>query len=71
MMSCKTYIFKLTSGQLKEAGLVETLWAAQHRLMCRRCRAFARNDKKLDGLLAGYRAVLTGSRTDEDVDTRS
>lgn len=71
MMSCKTYIFKLTSGQLKGAGLIETMWAVQHRLMCRRCRAFSRNNEKLDGVLTGYRAVLSDSRPGGEADTAS
>jgi hypothetical protein len=59
MMTCKDYIFKLTSGQLAEAGRVERLWAAQHRLICRHCRAFTRNDRRLDDILQGYKAHLS------------
>lgn len=54
MMQCRDYIFQLTSGQLDEAGAVQRLWAAQHRLMCRRCRAYTRNDQRLDDILQGY-----------------
>lgn len=56
MMNCKDYIFKLTSGQLEEAGWLVRTQAAQHRMICRRCRAFTRNDQALDGILAGYEA---------------
>jgi hypothetical protein len=55
MMTCQTYIFKLTSGQLDEAGWVERLGAAQHRLVCRHCRAFTKNDEALQVLLRRYR----------------
>lgn len=51
MMSCQRYVFLLTSGKLEEAGLGENLWATQHRLSCRHCRAFTRNDRRLDQIL--------------------
>lgn len=57
-MNCKTYIYKLTSGQLRDAGRLEKLAAFQHRLICRRCRAFTRNDARLDAVLAAYREHL-------------
>ena len=57
-LTCRDYIFKLTSGQLKEAGLVERLRAAEHRLVCRHCRAFTRNDARLDTILRTYQAHL-------------
>ncbi|WP_101050005.1 hypothetical protein [Macromonas nakdongensis] len=56
MMSCREYVFALTSGRLEEAGPTERFWAAQHRLMCRRCRAFTHNDAALDRILQGYQA---------------
>lgn len=59
MMSCKTYVFKLSSGQLQQARLGERMWAAQHRLMCRACRAFTRNDRVLDEGLRAYLERLT------------
>lgn len=59
MMTCKEYVFKLTSGQLEEADRLERFWAGQHRLMCRHCRAFTRNDQRLDGILAGYKDQIT------------
>jgi len=65
MMTCKEYIFKLTSGQLDDAGNLDRMWAFQHRLICRRCRAFARNDGKLGQLLASYRAHLTDASPDD------
>jgi hypothetical protein len=60
-MTCKEYIFKLTSGQLDDAGLIERFWARQHRLMCRRCRAFTTNDEKLGVAVRAYRAHLGGA----------
>lgn len=59
MMTCKQYIFKLTSGQLADAGMGERLWATQHKLMCRHCRAFTHNDKQLDAVLQAYQTRLT------------
>lgn len=59
MMTCQDYIFKLTSGQLEEAGTVERLWAVQHRLMCSRCRAFTRNDQRLDDIMQAYKEQLS------------
>jgi hypothetical protein len=58
-MKCREYIFKLTSGQLEEADLLVRLKATQHRLSCRNCRAFTRNDKRLDDMLMGYEAHLS------------
>ena len=60
-MTCKEYIFKLTSGQLVDAGLIERFWAGQHRLMCRRCRSFTTNDEKLGKAVRAYRAHLDGA----------
>ncbi|HEX5806191.1 MAG TPA: hypothetical protein VFY31_07655 [Macromonas sp.] len=65
-MKCHTYIFQLTSGQLKEAGWLGQLQATQHRLICRHCRAFTHNDARLENILQNYRAALTQSNgTDE------
>lgn len=58
MMHCKEYTFLLTSGQLDTATGLPRFWAAQHRLMCPRCRAFTRNDRALDQVLAHYRDHL-------------
>ncbi|MFT3859237.1 MAG: hypothetical protein QM742_17615 [Aquabacterium sp.] len=58
-MKCRQYIFKLTSGQLDEAGLAERLDATRHRWSCRHCRAFTRNDAQLARILADYQAHLT------------
>lgn len=55
MMNCETYIFKLSSGQLDEAGTVERLWAAQHRLVCSKCRAFTKNDAQLSQIMAQHK----------------
>ncbi|HET6789655.1 MAG TPA: hypothetical protein VFW84_04530 [Aquabacterium sp.] len=59
MLTCKDYIFKLTSGQLEEAGTVERLWAVQHRMVCRHCRAFTRNDQRLDDIMQAYKEQLS------------
>ncbi|HET8871043.1 MAG TPA: hypothetical protein VFM48_11380 [Aquabacterium sp.] len=55
MMTCKEYIFKLTSGQLEEASLTERFLATSHRLICPYCRAFTKNDVRLDGILQDYK----------------
>lgn len=55
MMNCKQYIFHITSGQSEEAGAIDRFWAAQHRLICHRCRSFTRNDQQLSTILKGYR----------------
>lgn len=57
-MKCKEYIYRLTSGQLAQASLVEKFWAAQHRMVCKRCTAFTRNDARLSDIVQGYRAHL-------------
>ena len=58
-MKCAQYIFKLTSGQLGEdAPASERAQAALHRLVCRHCRDFARNDAALDDILGAYRQAL-------------
>lgn len=66
MMTCKDYIFKLTSGQVHDAGRFERLLALQHRLMCSRCRAFTKNDERVSEILDRYREQLlkpdTGGR---------
>jgi len=58
-MKCQTYIFRLTSGQLDEASWAERLQAAQHRLICHRCRAFTRNDAQLTQIVRDFREHLT------------
>lgn len=66
MMTCKEYIFRLTSGQFETAGGFEKMRAFQHRLICRRCREFTRNDEKLDEILAAYKSHLEdlGNKSD-------
>ncbi len=59
LMTCQDYIFKLSSGQLDEAGRLDSLRASHHRLVCRRCRAFTRNNARLDDILADYKEKLT------------
>ena len=55
MMTCKQYIFYITSGQAEESGTIDRFWAAQHRLICYRCRSYTRNDQLLSVLLKDYR----------------
>ncbi|PAT35631.1 hypothetical protein CK623_06705 [Vandammella animalimorsus] len=58
-MKCAQYIFKLTSGQLgADAPVSERAQAALHRLVCRHCREFARNDAALEDILGAYRQAL-------------
>lgn len=63
MMKCREYIFLLTSGQLLEAPASRRVEAGLHRLMCRKCRAFTHNDRRLDGMLADYREALKRDET--------
>ena len=66
MMSCKQYLFVLTSGQLEDAGWLTRAQAGQHRLMCKRCRTFTRNDAMLDQLTTAWRdRLLDPNRPDE------
>lgn len=60
-MTCKDYIFKLTSGQLEQAPLSLKLEATLHRALCRYCRTFTRNDARLDQALDHYRDTLDGA----------
>lgn len=55
MMTCKQYIFYITSGQAQEARLIDRFRVTQHRLTCVYCRTFARNDLQLSALLTTYR----------------
>lgn len=63
MLTCRKYIFKLTSGQLEAAGKLDRLLAWQHLLICRRCRAFTANDRRLSKWLAAHRQHIL--RADE------
>jgi len=58
MMTCREYIFMLSSGQLDDASKGLKMQAAAHRMICKRCRTFTRNDRTLDGLLEDYRQRL-------------
>ena len=58
MMKCRQYVFMLSSGQLDEADWLTRIQAGQHRMMCRHCRAFSRNDQALDDIVTGYRDRL-------------
>ncbi len=59
MMTCKQYVFQLGSGQLNEADTGTRLQARLHRLMCRHCRAFTRNDQALSAILQAARERAT------------
>lgn len=54
-MNCKDYVFKLSSGQLKNAPLALKMEARLHCLICKYCRAFTRNDQRLDQIIEDYR----------------
>lgn len=54
-MTCKEYIYQLTSGQLRQAPFSVKLEARMHRIICKYCRAFTRNDDQLDKIITGYR----------------
>lgn len=58
MMKCKQYIFLLTSGQLKTGSTALRIEAGVHRMLCRYCRTFTRNDARLDDLLEAYREAI-------------
>lgn len=58
MISCRRFSDLVASGELDEAGWLTRAQAGQHRLMCRRCRAFERNDQLLDGILQAHRERL-------------
>lgn len=58
MMTCRDYIFRLTSGQLGNAPFHVRLDARLHTLMCQRCRTFTQNDASLDDMLQAYRDLL-------------
>lgn len=55
MISCQRFVFLLTSGELDESGWLTRLQAGQHRLVCRHCRAFAANDRRLDDIVRAQR----------------
>ena len=65
MMNCQEYIFKLSSQQFDEAPLGVKAAARVHRMVCKRCRAFTRNDEKLDDLLVQYREQILSSGDQE------
>lgn len=55
MMTCKQYVFHITSGKSEKAGAIDRFWAAHHRLICLHCRNFTRNDQQLSRILKDYR----------------
>ncbi len=54
-MKCRQYIFLLTSDQLEQARAIQSIQAQWHRLLCRHCRQFTRNDRFLLKELAQQR----------------
>lgn len=64
MISCRRFTDLVASGELDESGWFGRVQAGQHRLMCRRCRAFQRNDRLLDDIVQAHRDRLQSP--DED-----
>lgn len=58
MLSCRSFTDLVASGELDEAGWLTRVQAGQHRLMCKRCRAFEANDRQLDQILRAHRDRL-------------
>ena len=58
MLNCRRFTDLVASGELDEAGWLTRAQAGQHRLMCKRCRAFAANDRQLDQILRAHRERL-------------
>lgn len=58
MMNCRQYLFMLTSEQLNEADWLTRFQASQHRMMCRRCKTFTRNDAALSQITEAFRDRL-------------
>lgn len=59
MMKCREFIFLLTSGQLQQAGFAVRTDARVHRLLCKRCNTFFRNNQQLDQWLTDSRQELS------------
>ena len=71
MMKCREFIFLLTSGQLNQAGFAVRADARVHRLMCKRCNTFYRNNQQLDQwLVASKQELRSLSVNDQQQDTR-
>ena len=47
MVSCKEYATAVSSGELERAGLSKRLSMALHWLICKYCRAYARQMRRL------------------------
>ncbi len=60
MITCKQYVFQLSSGQLAEGKLGMRVQAGWHRMSCRRCRAFTHNDQALSAILEAARERALG-----------
>ncbi|MCP5325885.1 MAG: hypothetical protein H7A09_06110 [Oceanospirillaceae bacterium] len=58
MMKCREYIFLISSGKIDDASVGVRLDAGMHRLICKYCRSFSRNNKQLDKMLDAYREEL-------------
>jgi hypothetical protein len=61
MITCKQYVFQLSSGQLAEGALGMRFQAGLHRMSCRHCRAFTRNDQALSTILEAARERAMGT----------
>ncbi len=61
MITCKQYVFQLSSGQLAEGGLGMRVQAGLHRMSCRHCRAFTHNDQALSAILEAARERAMGT----------
>ncbi len=66
MINCKQYVFKVSSGQLDEAGPLDKLQAFQHRLICRHCRAFTNNNRQLSEMLQRYKEDVSSLKPGDE-----
>jgi len=57
MMNCREYINLLTSDRLSQA-LTTRVEGALHRLICRNCRTFTRNDEKLRAVIHEHQTKM-------------
>lgn len=58
-LTCRRFTDLVASGELRESGWLTRVQAGQHRLVCRHCRAFEQNDRRLDDIVAAHRDRLT------------
>jgi hypothetical protein len=67
MITCKQYVFQLSSGQLAEGHFGMRVQAGLHRMSCRHCRAFTHNDQALSTILETARERAMGHTDPEQV----